>query len=78
VVPLRPAIQPPGATGTYPLRWRLSVPSAGLNITLRSRARHQFIANQYLPGFWEGAASVTSGAKGGCIVESTRETANPF
>ena len=78
VVPLRPVIRPPGATGRYPLRWRLVVPSAGLKITLRARARHQFIANQYLPGFWEGAAAITSGAQGGCIVESTRETTATF
>jgi predicted secreted hydrolase len=78
VVPLRPVIQPPGATGRYPLRWRLTVPSARLNIMLKARARHQFIANQYLPGFWEGAAAITRGAKGGCIVESTRETTSTF
>jgi predicted secreted hydrolase len=74
VAPLRPVIHPPGATGTYPLRWRVSVPSAHVNITLRARARHQFISNQLVPGFWEGAAAITAGAPGGCIVESTRET----
>jgi predicted secreted hydrolase len=78
VVPLRPVIQPSGATGRYPLRWRLIVPSARLKITLQARARHQFIANQYLPGFWEGAAAITSGTPGGCIVESTRETTSTF
>jgi predicted secreted hydrolase len=78
VVPLRPAIRPPSATGSYPLRWRLEVPSARVNVTLKARARHQFISNQYLPGFWEGAAAVTSGAPGACIVESTRETASTF
>jgi predicted secreted hydrolase len=74
VTPLPPAIRPAGATGTYPLRWRLAVPSAHLNLTLRARARHQFIANQYVPGFWEGASAITSGTPGTCIVESTRET----
>jgi predicted secreted hydrolase len=78
VVPLRPVIQPPGATGRYPQSWRLLVPSAGVKIALQSRARHQFIANQYVPGFWEGAAAITSGGPGGCIVESTRETTNTF
>lgn len=78
VVPLRPVIRPPDATGRYPLRWRLIVPSARLKITLQARARSQFIANQYLPGFWEGAAAITSGAQGGCIVESTRETTSTF
>jgi predicted secreted hydrolase len=74
IVPLKPAIRPSGATGTYPLRWRLEVPSAHVKITLKARARRQFIANQYIPGFWEGAAAITSGAPGTCIVESTRET----
>jgi predicted secreted hydrolase len=78
VVPLQPAIRPAGATGSYPLRWRLKVPSAHLDVTLKSRARHQFISNQYLPGFWEGAAGITSGAPGACIVESTRERASTF
>ena len=75
VRPLQPTIRPAGATGRYPLRWRLDVPSAHLNITLRSRARDQFIANQYIPGFWEGAAAITAGPHGTCIVESTREHA---
>ena len=78
VVPLRPFIRPLGATGRYPLRWRLIVPSAHVNITLAARARDQFISNQYLPGFWEGAAAITTGAHGGCIVESTRETTSTF
>jgi hypothetical protein len=54
------------------------VPAAHLDITIAARARHQFIANQYLPGFWEGAAAITSGTPGGCIVESTREPASMF
>jgi len=78
ITPLPPTIHPAGATGTYPLRWRLTVPSAGLKLTLKARARHQFIANQFLPGFWEGASAITAGTSGTCIVESTRETANGF
>jgi predicted secreted hydrolase len=74
ITPFPPAIRPARATGTYPLRWRLNVPTVNLNLTLRSRARHEFIANQYLPGFWEGASAITSGTPGTCIVESTRET----
>ena len=73
VTPLGPVVHPPGATARYPLRWHLEVPSAHVNVTLRARASHQFIANKYIPGFWEGAAAVTSGAPGACIVESTRE-----
>ena len=72
-VPLGPSIRPAGATATYPLRWRLEVPSGKIVITLRARARNQFITNKYVPSFWEGAASITSGSTGTCIVESTRE-----
>jgi len=75
VVPLRPVIQPAGASGRYPLRWRVGVPSVHADITLKARARHQSISNQFIPGFWEGAAAITSGAPGACIVESTREPA---
>ena len=78
VQPLGPEVRPPGATATYPLRWTLKVPAAHLDITLAARARHQFIANQYLPGFWEGAAAITTGAPGECIVESTREPMGTF
>jgi predicted secreted hydrolase len=76
VVPVGPDVKPTGAAGTYPLRWRLQVPSVHVDITLKARARRQFIANQFIPGFWEGAAAITSGASGACIVESTREPAS--
>jgi predicted secreted hydrolase len=74
VTPLPPTVRPAGASATYPLRWRLKVPAAGLDLGLTTRARHQFISNQYLPGFWEGASAITTGTPGTCIVESTRET----
>jgi len=73
VTPLGPFIRPAGALATYPLRWRLEVPLGRIDITVRARARHQFITNQFVPSFWEGAASITSGAPGTCIVESSRE-----
>ncbi len=73
VVPLRPSIKPAGALMTYPLRWRLKVATAPIDVTLKARARNQFIVNQFLPSFWEGAASITHGRPGGCIVESSRE-----
>jgi predicted secreted hydrolase len=73
VAPLRPFIRPAGALAKYPLRWRLQVPSGQIDITIRARARRQFIKNKYLPSFWEGAASITRGSPGTCIVESTRE-----
>jgi predicted secreted hydrolase len=73
VTPLAPMIRPAGAAGTYPLGWHLVVRSARVDVTLKARARNQFIANQFIPGFWEGAAAITSGPPGSCIVESTRE-----
>ena len=78
VQPLGPNLRPSGATATYPLRWHLTVPAAHLDIRLAARARHQFIANKFVPGFWEGAAAITTGALGGCIVESTREPTSAF
>jgi predicted secreted hydrolase len=72
VTPLRPTIKPAGAQSSYPLRWRLNVPAAGIAITVRARARNQFILNHYVPSFWEGAAAVTQGRPGGCIIESAR------
>jgi predicted secreted hydrolase len=74
VLPLRPTIRPAGATGVYPLRWRLLVPSAGIAVTLDARALNQFIANRLVPSFWEGAAAITNGQPGKCIVDSTRES----
>jgi predicted secreted hydrolase len=55
-----------------PAAGRLTVPGARLYLTVRSLARHQYIANRALPSFWEGAATVTSGPAGSCIVESSR------
>ncbi len=72
---LHPFFRPAGALAEYPLRWRLEVPSSRTDITLRSLARHQFIRNLYVPSFWEGAATITSGSPGTCIVESSREIA---
>jgi predicted secreted hydrolase len=74
VMPLAPTTRPAGATGTYPLRWRLVVPSSGIAVTLDARALNQFIANRVVPSFWEGSAAITSGPPGTCIVESTRES----
>jgi len=66
-------IQPPGARASYPLGWRLQVPSAGLDLTLRALARDQFVANRFVPSFWEGAAEIVRGPRGACTVESSRE-----
>jgi predicted secreted hydrolase len=71
--PRRPFVHPAGATATYPLGWRLRVPGAGVDVTLRSLARNQFIRNRLVPSFWEGAATVTRGPPALCFVEDSRE-----
>ncbi len=72
-----PFVRPSGSRSSYPLRWLLRVPALKLTLALRSRARHQYIANQVIPSFWEGAAAITSGPPGSCIVESSREIPSP-
>lgn len=76
IFPLNPVLTPPGATGVYSLRWRLEVPSVHPDVILAWLARNQFISNSntIVPSFWEGAAAITDGAPGRCIVESTRES----
>lgn len=73
VTPLGPVVAPAGAHGRYPQRWRVHVPAAGLALGLRSLTRQGFIRNSVVPSFWEAPAAITSGALGGCIVESSRE-----
>jgi predicted secreted hydrolase len=73
ITPMGASIRPAGATATYPLAWRLQVPTNKIDITLRARARNQFITNQFVPNFWEAASEITSGATGTCTVESSRE-----
>jgi predicted secreted hydrolase len=73
ITPTGPSIRPPGAIASYPLAWRLQVPTGQINITIRARARNQFITNQFVPSFWEAASAVTVGTPGSCTVESSRE-----
>jgi predicted secreted hydrolase len=77
ITPMSPSIRPPGATATYPLAWRLRVPTNKIDITIRARARNQFITNQFVPNFWEAASEITTGAAGTCTVESSRELGAP-
>jgi predicted secreted hydrolase len=73
IKPMGPSIRPVGAVATYPLAWRLQVPAGKIAITLRARARNQFITNQIVPSFWEAASEITAGGAGTCTVESSRE-----
>jgi predicted secreted hydrolase len=74
ITPLGRPVHPVGATGRYPVRWRLVVPGAHLDLTIAARAKHGFIGNTLVPGFWEAPTAITRGGAGGCTVESTRET----
>jgi predicted secreted hydrolase len=71
--PRAPFVRPDWSTATYPLGWRLRVPGERIDITLRTLARNQFIRNQLVPSFWEGAATVTRGSPALCFVENSRE-----
>jgi predicted secreted hydrolase len=76
ITPGRPFVRPAGAQATYPQTWTLSIPTAHLKLSLRSLAAHQFIPMSFVPSFWEGAAAITRGPAGTCVVESTREPTN--
>ena len=73
VTPHGPFLRPAGAQATYPQAWTLSIPGAHQKLRLRSLAANQFIWMSFVPSFWEGAAAITHGAPGSCVVESTRE-----
>jgi predicted secreted hydrolase len=74
ITPMGPSIRPAGAMVTYPLAWwRLEVPTGKIDITIRARARNQFVTNEFVPNFWEAASEITTGQAGTCTVESSRE-----
>jgi predicted secreted hydrolase len=73
ITPRGPYLRPAGAQAVYPQAWTLSVPGAHLKLSLRSLAANQFISMALVPSFWEGAAAITHGPSGSCVVESTRE-----
>jgi predicted secreted hydrolase len=76
ITPRGPFLRPAGAQATYPQAWTLSVPAAHLKLSLQSLAANQFISMAFVPSFWEGAAAITHGPSGSCVVESTREPAD--
>ncbi|MDX6701887.1 MAG: hypothetical protein QOF26_2113 [Baekduia sp.] len=67
-----PFVSTPALGATYPLGWRLRVPRAGLDLTLKTLATNQFISIVAAGTIWEGAARTTSGAPGLCYVEDSR------
>jgi predicted secreted hydrolase len=67
-----PFVSTPALGATYPLGWRLQVPRAGLDLTLKTLATNQFLTIAAAGTIWEGAARTTSGAPGLCYVEDSR------
>ena len=76
ITPHGPFLRPAGAQATYPQAWTLSIPAAHVKVSLRSLAANQSIWMAFVPSFWEGAAAITHGPPGSCVVESTREPTN--
>ena len=70
-----PFVSTPALGATYPLGWRLRVPRAGLDLTLKTLATHQFISITGAGTIWEGAARTVRGASGLCYVENSRNIA---
>jgi predicted secreted hydrolase len=52
----------PGSGATYPSRWRLRVPSEGLDLTVVPRVADQEMRTSFV--YWEGAVRVTGTANG--------------
>lgn len=55
----------------WPLDWKLSLPSTGLTLSLRSLVEDQLVRGRLLPTFYEGAAEVTGTKRGVCFVEQS-------
>jgi predicted secreted hydrolase len=53
----------------WPLDWTLQVGSPALSETVTSLLPDQLVRNQFLPTFWEGAASAGGTKSGTCFVE---------
>jgi predicted secreted hydrolase len=67
-----PFVSTPALGATYPLGWRLRVPRAGLDLTLKTLATRQFISIAGAGTIWEGAARTVRGPPGLCYVEDSR------
>jgi len=61
-----------GAGVEFPLGWRLRVPEANLDLTLKTMSQRQFIKILGAGTIWEGAAKIVRGPKGLCFVEDSR------
>lgn len=50
----------PSTAGKYPIRWRVAVPSLGLQAEVTTPLTSQELANSIGPSYWEGAIDTTS------------------
>lgn len=50
---------------TYPLKWRVSVPQVGIDITIDALVEDQLIVDSFGGTFWEGVCGVVEGNKTG-------------
>jgi predicted secreted hydrolase len=59
----------PHTGGRYPMRWRVSVPSEGMDLTLEARVRDQeMVAPPPVPlAYWEGAVTVRGSSRAGPV-----------
>ncbi len=56
---------------SWPLDWKVTVPSEHLSVKLRAMVPDQLFRSVLLPTFWEGAVTATGTKSGVCFVEET-------
>jgi predicted secreted hydrolase len=61
----------PGTGGSYPIRWRVTVPDRGLDILVAATFPEQEMPIRFGPTYWEGTTEVSGSASGVGFVEMT-------
>jgi predicted secreted hydrolase len=62
----------PDTKGKYPVRWRIQVPSLGIDLYCSAARNDQEIPSEGAgPGYWEGAVSYTGSHTGAGYLEMT-------
>lgn len=62
----------PGTKGRYPVRWRIRVPSLGIDMTCAAARENQEIPSEGAgPGYWEGAVTYSGSHNGVGYLEMT-------
>jgi predicted secreted hydrolase len=61
----------PQTGGTYPVKWQVSVPDRGLDVTVEATFPEQEMPIQLGPIYWEGSVAVSGTASGVGFVEMT-------